>query len=317
MKITSTLLALTLILASVAGCATENNTGNLIGNIGLYIGGKEAGDETEAEIGWLVSRENQGNGFATEAAKAVLKFAFEKLELRRIIAHCDSENTASWNVMEKLGLRREAHYKKSRKSNRVLGHIWRDAFGYAILAEDYFNVSEPEPTGYILNLRKLVGHIPLIQVGASIIVINANGETLLELRRDNGEWEYPSGSMELGESLDETAKRELFEETGLTALKLQLYDFNHNESRHSIYPNGDEVYNVTARYLCTEYSGELKPQLSEITELRWFAKDALPESISSRIRQRIVNAFEKYNSNLKKSSVTIIPYEEKYRDDMT
>ncbi|GHV06067.1 putative N-acetyltransferase YnaD [Clostridia bacterium] len=117
---------------------TRKDSGTLIGNIGLYIGGKEAVGNGEVEIGWLISGENQGNGYATEAAKAVMKFAFEQLRLRRIIAHCDSENVASWHIMEKLGMRREAHYRKSRKSNRVLGHTWRDAFGYAILAEDYF-----------------------------------------------------------------------------------------------------------------------------------------------------------------------------------
>jgi RimJ/RimL family protein N-acetyltransferase len=116
---------------------TRKDSGKLIGNIGLYIGGKEATGDREAEIGWLIDSENQGYGYATEAAKSVVKFAFEQLELRRIIAHCDSENDKSWHIMEKLGMRREAHYKKSRKSNRVLGHIWRDAFGYAILTEDY------------------------------------------------------------------------------------------------------------------------------------------------------------------------------------
>jgi RimJ/RimL family protein N-acetyltransferase len=115
----------------------------LIGNIGLYIGGKEADGYDEAEIGWLVNRENQGRGFATEAAKAVVEFAFERLELRRIIAHCDSENAASWHVMENLGMRREAHYRKSRKSNRILGHSWRDAFGYAILRDEYCYCSNP------------------------------------------------------------------------------------------------------------------------------------------------------------------------------
>ncbi|MDR1438935.1 MAG: GNAT family N-acetyltransferase [Clostridiales bacterium] len=117
---------------------TRKPTGILIGNIGLYIGGKEADGDDEAEMGWLINRENQCRGFATEAAKAVMEFAFGQLGLRRIIAHCDSENTASWRIMEKLGMIREAHYRKSRKSNRVLGHSWRDAFGYAILAEDYF-----------------------------------------------------------------------------------------------------------------------------------------------------------------------------------
>jgi 8-oxo-dGTP pyrophosphatase MutT (NUDIX family) len=114
----------------------------------------------------------------------------------------------------------------------------------------------------------------------SIIVDNGNDELLLERRKDNRLWEYPAGSMDLSESLDETAKRELFEETGLTAQKLELYDFLHTETPRNVYPNGDVVYNVIARYVCTEWTGELHPQASEVKDLQWFSFDKLPKNLA-------------------------------------
>ena len=61
--------------------------------------------------------------------------------------------------------------------------------------------------GYIMNLRKVVGHRPLIMPGAGVFIINDKGEFLLEKRRDNGLWDFPAGAMELGESFEECARR--------------------------------------------------------------------------------------------------------------
>ena len=78
--------------------------------------------------------------------------------------------------------------------------------------------------GYIMDLRAYVGHSPLIQVGSSVIVENDQGHILLQLRTDNHLWSFSAaGSMEPGESAEDTARRELLEETGLTAHTLELY----------------------------------------------------------------------------------------------
>ncbi len=68
-------------------------------------------------------------------------------------------------------------------------------------------------SGYIMDFRKLVGHRPLLQVGASVIVEDRQGRILLQLRCDNHCWGYAGGSGELDEVVEEAAKRELFEET--------------------------------------------------------------------------------------------------------
>ncbi|MDR0531261.1 MAG: GNAT family N-acetyltransferase [Oscillospiraceae bacterium] len=230
-------------------------------------------DAKSAEVGYTFGKAWWNQGYATEALTAVLGYCFEVVGLQRVWATHNPLNPASGRVLQKAGMLHEGTFRK----NKVRKGVLVDTVQYAILAEDYFGKTDDTPKGYIMDLRKVVGHRPLIQVGASIIVDNGQGEILLERRKDNGTWEYPAGSMELGESMDETAKRELFEETGLTAQKLELYDFLHTDTPRSVYPSGDVVYNVIARYVCTEWTGELRPQASEVTELRWFPFDALPE----------------------------------------
>lgn len=138
---------------------------------------------------------------------------------------------------------------------------------------------------YILDLRKAVGRRPLLQTGAGVIVVDAAGRVLLQRRSDNGCWDYAGGSMELGEEAEETAHRELLEETGLTARRLELFGVFSGEDMHYVYPNGDEVYNVDIVYICRDHSGELTPQEGEVDELRFFDADGLPENISPPSRR--------------------------------
>lgn len=137
---------------------------------------------------------------------------------------------------------------------------------------------------YIMDLRKVVGHAPLLQCAASIIIENDAGEVLLGRRTDNHQWGYSGGSIELDETVEECAKRELFEEMGLVADELEFFMVNSGPETHYVYPNGDEVYNVEIIYLCRSYRGELRRQESEVEELRFFSLEELPEEISPPIR---------------------------------
>ena len=137
---------------------------------------------------------------------------------------------------------------------------------------------------YIMDLRKIVGHAPLLQCAASVIIENGQGEILLGRRTDNHQWGYSGGSIELGETVEECAKRELFEEMGLVAEELEFFMVNSGPETHYIYPNGDEVYNVEIIYLCRSYHGEPRRQESEVEELRFFSLEKLPEEISPPIR---------------------------------
>jgi [ribosomal protein S5]-alanine N-acetyltransferase len=87
------------------------------------------------EIGWALGRPYQQQGYATEAAVALLAHAFETLRAHRVVATCQPENVASWRVMEKLGMRREAHFREHLL--RETGEWW-DEYFYALLAEEYF-----------------------------------------------------------------------------------------------------------------------------------------------------------------------------------
>lgn len=86
------------------------------------------------EIGWAFSRGAQGKGYATEAANALLTYSFETLKAHRVIATCQPENTASWRVAEKLGMRREAHFRSALYQP---SGVWWDEYFYAVLAEEY------------------------------------------------------------------------------------------------------------------------------------------------------------------------------------
>lgn len=132
---------------------------------------------------------------------------------------------------------------------------------------------------YIMDLRKVVGHRPLLQVGASVIVVDECGRILLQLRSDNNTWGYAGGSVEIDEKVEDAAKRELYEETGLVADDLQLLGVYSGEDMHNVYPNGDEVSNIDIVYICKKYSGKLHCQADEVERLNFFAISELPKNI--------------------------------------
>lgn len=145
---------------------------------------------------------------------------------------------------------------------------------------------------YIMDLRSIVGHRPLLQVGASVIVVDSENRILLQLRSDNHCWGYAGGSVELDEVVEDAAKRELFEETGLIAKELELFGVFSGKDTHYVYPNGDEVSNVDIVYVCKQYSGTLKCQDGEVDELKFFPIDEIPENISKPIRKALYQWIE-------------------------
>ncbi|KYG28119.1 GNAT family N-acetyltransferase [Alkalihalobacillus trypoxylicola] len=100
--------------------------------IGHIVFCKYFGDHTY-EIGWVFNRKFQNKGYASEAAKAVIDYGFNQKGLHRIIATCQPENTPSYKVMEKVGMRREGYFKKCIPN----GTEWWDEYYYAILQEEW------------------------------------------------------------------------------------------------------------------------------------------------------------------------------------
>ena len=130
-----------------------------------------------------------------------------------------------------------------------------------------------------LCMNDLKHKFVLLQDGAAAIIVNDEGEILLQSRADRDLWGLPGGCQELGESFKETIIREIKEETNLDVKEedLELIDIVSGKSRRNSYPNGDVVINNTALYLVKKYSGELKWN-EESKEIKFFDLDNLPEN---------------------------------------
>jgi ribosomal-protein-alanine N-acetyltransferase len=85
-------------------------TGQMIGDLGLRV---NAEDARQAVIGFTIAPEHWRKGYTVEAITTLLEFLFDDLDLHRVSADCDVENTSSWRTLEKAGFRREAHFVES------------------------------------------------------------------------------------------------------------------------------------------------------------------------------------------------------------
>ncbi|MBP3953173.1 NUDIX hydrolase [Bacillus suaedae] len=139
---------------------------------------------------------------------------------------------------------------------------------------------------YINMIRQLAGSQPLILTAASVIVTDLNGHVLLQHRTDTNSWGLPGGFMELGESVEEAARRELKEETGLTIGKMQLFTVFSGKEYYFKYPNNDEVYNVIVSFLTSDVSGALQKD-HESHELRYYSIDELPKNMIPTTRKML------------------------------
>ena len=146
-------------------------------------------------------------------------------------------------------------------------------------------------TGYIAEMRKLVGHRTLIQCAASVICIDDQGRLLMGKRSDNKMWGYSGGAVEIDERVEDCAKRELYEEMGVTAEELEFFYVNSGPEAHYIYPNGDEVSNFEIIYICRKWHGEPKSLDGEMEELRFFSCDEISLSEISPPIRHVVAAY--------------------------
>ena len=141
---------------------------------------------------------------------------------------------------------------------------------------------------YIKTIRKKVGHDRIIIVGTGIIIYKDN-KVLLQKRRDDSTWGFHGGSVDIGEKVEDAAKRELFEETGLTANNLEFIGISSGEQMMHTYPNGDKVYIIGITYKCNDFSGEPLDSSDEVLELKWFDIKELPENILKSNREVLEN----------------------------
>jgi RimJ/RimL family protein N-acetyltransferase len=90
-------------------------------------------DDRQAEIGYTLALEHQGYGFGTEMVLALIEYAFVSLGLHRVIALTDCENMRSAALMERVGMRREGHFRQSFFNKGS----WRDEYQYALLHSEW------------------------------------------------------------------------------------------------------------------------------------------------------------------------------------
>ena len=108
------------------------DSGKVIGNI--YCGKK---DYDAREVGCIINRNYRGMGYAAEALRAVIENAFRE-GAHRVYAECDLRNTASWKLLERAGLRREAHFRQNIwfRKDAAGEPVWKDTYVYAVLSSD-------------------------------------------------------------------------------------------------------------------------------------------------------------------------------------
>lgn len=142
-----------------------------------------------------------------------------------------------------------------------------------------------------MNLRRWIGHDPLIGIGATTLVFNDKKELLLNLRTDTNTWGIPGGSMELYETIEETAIRELKEEAGICADELELVTVLSGKDFYFEYPNGDQLCTVIVLFKVLNYNGTIKVSDNESKTLEFFPLTNLPdlESRAARVIQRIID----------------------------
>jgi 8-oxo-dGTP pyrophosphatase MutT (NUDIX family) len=152
----------------------------------------------------------------------------------------------------------------------------------------------PWEDSYLGNLRAVVGDDRiLITIGARCVLRDEAGRLLLIRRSDNHRWAMPAGTMELGDTLGQTAIREVYEETGLTA---------HAVTPFALYtslgakPNmfGQTYQHITMACRVDGFSGELVRETDETIDAAWFAIEELPEGVASDAARTLADlaAFE-------------------------
>jgi RimJ/RimL family protein N-acetyltransferase len=125
----------------LASTLVAERDGTVVGDLMLRIQNpwsqSEVADQAngvQAELGWVIAPEHAGQGYGTELAAELLRICFEDLGLYRVTALCFTDNEPSWRIMERIGMRREAHNVRD-SLHRTRG--WLDGYGYALLAEEW------------------------------------------------------------------------------------------------------------------------------------------------------------------------------------
>lgn len=133
---------------------------------------------------------------------------------------------------------------------------------------------------YTKTLPGLVEKRPFIVYIARVIVLDSHNRVLLYKKENSNTWYIPGDIVELGENAEETAKREVYEETNLLINEIYLFNVYFKAEQRYFYPNGDEVSFVNIVLVSTNYSGDIQINGFESKEITFFNLENLPKNIS-------------------------------------
>ena len=146
---------------------------------------------------------------------------------------------------------------------------------------------------YAGQLRALVGARLLKLPGACVLIQSDKGEILLERSIGRDHYRLIGGLAEARESMEQCARREVLEETGLTLGRLIPFGFGDNPAYIGALPNGHVMHSLTMLFYTSTYSGELVLDTDEIAHCDWYAWSALPDNLSARTRD-FVDAYIRF-----------------------
>lgn len=145
---------------------------------------------------------------------------------------------------------------------------------------------------YVHEIRKLVGHRPIIMNTAAGILLNDHSEVLLNERVDTGNWSLPGGYLEFGETYAQACVREYKEDSGIDVEILDRIDIFDRGEVH--YPNGDITQTISGLFLVKQVGGhELDHVTDETLSVRYFAFDKLPPLLNQQTAD-MLSAAEKF-----------------------
>lgn len=136
---------------------------------------------------------------------------------------------------------------------------------------------------YVDTIRKKIGHDDLILAGSNIIITDSSHRILLQ-KRPNETWGLLGGLMEIGESLEETAIREVREEAHINIAELKLLNVFSGPQYYFTLPNKDQIYVITALFHARVISGNLLADGIESLALDYFDLDNLPENMEEEYK---------------------------------
>ncbi|MCR5031916.1 MAG: GNAT family N-acetyltransferase [Lachnospiraceae bacterium] len=224
---------------------------------------------------FMIDRRFQKKGVGTRALQLILAEMEEEHKYPCAEVCVKKADTAAIRLYEKAGFTDTGYIDEEVPDALNLRYTFQN-LGRQI--EDYMALYKNG--GYIREMRKYVGHAPILTCACGVIIENDKGEILLQKRRDNGCWAIIGGSMEMGESCEEATRRETFEESGLTLGKLELFQLYSGKERMIVYPNKDVCFGPGIVFITREYSGTIVNDPEEVMEHRFFKKTELPENLN-------------------------------------